>query len=156
MDLVAGPVALWFIAVLFTFCLITGFASGLVHRKTGSLMAATVSGVLPLSLLWIAGTVSSYWSSPPPHTVIHGKTYTAQTLPPPTMPFPKSLPVDDPKRLDLLRSFGIENDDVDVCRKKGCRVDFTASGGISSFGPVKTGEWKYALDPATEKWKLKE
>jgi hypothetical protein len=87
---------------------------------------------------------------------INGKIYTAETLPPPTIPFAKNISADDPKNLDFLRSFGLESDAVDICRKKGCRVDFTATGGIASYGPLKAGDWKYALDPATEKWKLKE
>ena len=69
---------------------------------------------------------------------------------------PRDLPSDDPKRFDLLQSFGIEGPEIELCRRKGCPVVFTAQGGISSVGPVTAGDRQYTLDPATEKWKVKE
>ena len=117
---------------------------------------SALAGLLPALLVFACGAIAIYWPRGPVVTLINGKTYTQETLPAPEIVLPQSLPVDDPKRLDLLRSFGIDPTAIELCRKKGCRVDFTSQGGISRYGPLKASDWSYTLDPATEKWKLKE
>ena len=156
MDLVAGAVAFYFIVGALLWSLVAGLAGGFAYRKSGNLAIAAIAGILPVALVWTAIEIAGRWPDPPKATVINGKTYTAKTLPAPTLNIPRDLPPDDPKRFDLLQSFGIDGSEIELCRKQGCRVVFTAQGGISSVGPVMAGDWQYTLDPATEKWKLKE
>ncbi len=154
MDLVAGPIYVGFMALLLIFSLVSGLVSAIAHRKTNNVMVATLAGGLPLFLMCIVGTLLTYRPSPPPHAAIGGGTYTG-AMPPPSIPAAQSVLVEDPKNLDLLQSFGIDRSMIDVCRRQGCRVDFTAAGGYSSVGPVKVGG-SYALNPATKKWKRKQ
>ena len=151
MDLVAGVVAMYMLIAIGLWSLLAGFAGAFTYKKTNSLGVSALAGLTPLLLAWILLQTAKLWPEKPQITVINGKAYTPETLPAPTIGVPSPPVTDDPKNLDLLQLFGIDPPAIEICRKKGCRVEFNSNGGISSYGPLKPGNWQYILDPVTEK-----
>jgi hypothetical protein len=156
MDMVASAVGMYLLIALGAWSLAAGFAGAFAHKKTNNLGVSAIAGLTPLLLAWALMFATSMIPDKPQVSVINGKTYTAETLPPLTIGSAQIPPTDDPKNLDMLQAFGIDAPAIELCRKRGCRVDFTSTGGIANFGPLRSGDWQYTLDPATEKWKLKE
>ena len=156
MDMIASVVGAYLFVAIGIWSLIAGFAGGFAYKKSNDLGISMAAGLTPLLVVAAFFLIISLLPNKPEVTVINGKAYTAATLPQPSMDFPKNFPVDYLKNLDFLQTFGIDESAIELCRKKGCRVVFTSKGGISSYGPVNVGDWQYTLDPATEKWKLKD
>lgn len=156
MDMVAGGIAFWFIFLALLWSMLGGLCGGFLYRKTGSLSAASLAGLVPLACVWLLFAVVHWWPDIPDVKVVDGKAVVPESLPSISSSLsPPVPPTSDPANFDSLKSFGLEDSAIDLCRKKGCRAVFEPSGLLSSFGPIKNGDWAYEFDRQAGRWKLK-
>lgn len=158
MDMIAVPFTMFILTVLLVWSSVCAVIGGVVARRTGNLAAAAAAGMLPLLAFAAVLLVKANWPAERDITVINGKAYTAETLPSPPLPPPTPMlmpPADGREFLEALPKLGLEPKSVELCRLKGCRFVLAPGGELSTYGPLKAGDWAYTIDSKTNEWKIK-